>query len=69
MLTLRPMGCVVPNSSLVTGYDFLAQPANAVETELASGIGAGGTDGHADHARRRVAAGFEAVPRRTVDRH
>ncbi len=35
-------GVVVPNSSLVTGYDFLAQPANAVETELASGIGAAG---------------------------
>jgi YVTN family beta-propeller protein len=35
-------GVVVPGSSLVTGYDFLAQPANAVETELASGIGAAG---------------------------
>ena len=35
-------GAVVPHSSLVTGYDFLAQPATAVKTELASGIGAAG---------------------------
>jgi hypothetical protein len=35
-------GVVVPGSSLVTGYDFLAQAADAVTTELASGIGAAG---------------------------
>jgi uncharacterized delta-60 repeat protein len=35
-------GVVVPGSSLVTGYDFLAQAANAVTTELQAGIGAGG---------------------------
>lgn len=33
-------GVVVPGSSLVTGYDFLAQAATAVTTELAAGIGA-----------------------------
>jgi hypothetical protein len=35
-------GVIVPKSSLVTGYDFLAQAADAVKTELASGIGVAG---------------------------
>jgi YVTN family beta-propeller protein len=35
-------GVVVPGSSLVTGYDFLAQAANAVMTELELGMGTGG---------------------------
>ena len=33
-------GTVVPQSSLVTGYDFLADAANAVTAELAAGTGA-----------------------------
>ena len=32
-------GVVAPTSSLVTGYDFLADAANAVKTELAAGTG------------------------------
>jgi hypothetical protein len=32
-------GVVVPSSSLVTGYDFLADAANAVQTELQRGTG------------------------------
>ena len=32
-----------PTSSLVTGYDFLEDSANAVQTDLAAGIGTGGT--------------------------
>ncbi|HTP45431.1 MAG TPA: choice-of-anchor Q domain-containing protein [Casimicrobiaceae bacterium] len=35
-------GVVVPQSSLATGYDFLASAANAVNTELQLGMGAGG---------------------------
>src|SRR4029079_11510248 len=31
---------VVPHSSLVTGYDFLQDPADAVKAELAAGTGA-----------------------------
>ena len=34
-----PGGVVAPTSSLVTGYDFLADAADAVTTELQSGTG------------------------------
>jgi hypothetical protein len=33
-----------PHSSLVTGYDFMASGANAAETDLVAGLGAGATN-------------------------
>ena len=48
-------GVVVPGSSLVTGYDFLADAANAVQTELQSGHRRALR--HADRAERHVARG------------
>ena len=57
-------GVVAPTSSLVTGYDFLEDAANAVKTELAAGTGARGR--HADHAQRRFAARPEPGIRRPI---
>ena len=54
-------GVVSPSSSLVTGYDFLADAADAVATELQAGTGA--DVGHADHPGRQVAAGSRFVDR------
>ena len=41
-----------PHSSLVTGYDFLASGANAVEGDLERRARRGRDERHADHARR-----------------
>ncbi|HET7037421.1 MAG TPA: choice-of-anchor Q domain-containing protein [Thermomicrobiaceae bacterium] len=35
-------GVITPGSALVTGYDFLADDAHAVQSELAAGLGASG---------------------------
>ncbi|HEU5424191.1 MAG TPA: choice-of-anchor Q domain-containing protein, partial [Nitrolancea sp.] len=35
-------GVITPSSALVTGYDFLADDAQAVQTQLSQGLGAGG---------------------------
>ena len=51
--------------SLVTGYDFLADAANAVTTEL--GAGTGHTPGHADRAIQYFSAGSGVVVRLPAD--
>ena len=51
----QPGGVVTPGSSLVTGYDFLADAADAVATELQAGTGA--TSDPLVTPGRQVAAG------------
>ncbi len=58
----RPGGVVVPRSSLVTGYDFLADAADAVTAELQQGTGGAGRP--AGDGERHLAAGRAVVDRR-----
>jgi CSLREA domain-containing protein len=43
-MSLNGGGVATPTSSLVTGYDFMTQSANAVEADLQAGLGAGATN-------------------------